>query len=374
MSSWTTEVAPCRTTVPRQSAAVSPPPTMTTSLPAAVTGGRARSPSWTRLACGRYSIAWWTPASSRPGTGRSRQAVAPVAMTTASWPAASSAAPRSPPTVTPVRKAVPSARSWPMRRSRWRFSILNSGMPYRSRPPTRSARSSTSTVWPARVSCWAAARPAGPEPTTATEWPSRRAGGSGRTRPASQAWSAMACSTSLMATGSALMARTQPVSQGAGHSRPVNSGKLSVACSRAAAAAQSSRWTRAFHSGMRLPSGQPWWQKGTPQSMHRPACSTASGSSSCPWWTSFQSLTRSGTGRQGCSRRSVVRNPRGSVIRPPVPPVTRPSPHGTPHVTGPDTRERGRPLTRGGEGAAVRHVRRTRGARQAFEPRLRRRR
>ena len=35
----------------------------------------------------------------------------------------------------------------------------------------RSARSNTTTSWPARVSCWAAARPAGPEPTTATFLP-----------------------------------------------------------------------------------------------------------------------------------------------------------------------------------------------------------
>ena len=35
----------------------------------------------------------------------------------------------------------------------------------------RSARSSTTTSWPARVSCWAAASPAGPEPTTATRLP-----------------------------------------------------------------------------------------------------------------------------------------------------------------------------------------------------------
>ena len=35
----------------------------------------------------------------------------------------------------------------------------------------RSARSSTTTSWPARVSCWAAASPAGPEPMTATRLP-----------------------------------------------------------------------------------------------------------------------------------------------------------------------------------------------------------
>ena len=78
-------------------------------------------------------------------------------------------------------------------------------------------------------------------------------------------------STCLMVTGSALMPSTQAVSHGAGHSRPVNSGKLLVACSRSTATRQSSRHTRSFHSGIRFPSGQPLWQNGMPQSMHRPA-------------------------------------------------------------------------------------------------------
>ena len=79
-------------------------------------------------------------------------------------------------------------------------------------------------------------------------------------------------STFLIVTGSWLMPSTQAVSHGAGHSRPVNSGKLLVACSRSIAPSQSSRQTRSFHSGMMLPSGQPWWQNGMPQSMQRPAC------------------------------------------------------------------------------------------------------
>jgi hypothetical protein len=78
-------------------------------------------------------------------------------------------------------------------------------------------------------------------------------------------------STCLMVTASSLMASTQAASQGAGHSVPVNSGKLFVACRRSAASAQSLRQTRLFHSGMRLPSGQPWWQNGIPQFIHRPA-------------------------------------------------------------------------------------------------------
>ena len=63
----------------------------------------------------------------------------------------------------------------------------------------------------------------------------------------------IATSTFLMVTGSWLMPSTQAVSHGAGHSRPVNSGKLLVACSRSIAPSQSSRQTRSFHSGMRLP-------------------------------------------------------------------------------------------------------------------------
>ena len=89
-------------------------------------------------------------------------------------------------------------------------------------------------------------------------------------------------STFLIVTGSWLMPSTQAVSHGAGHSRPVNSGKLLVACSRSMAPSQSSRQTRSFHSGMMLPSGQPWWQNGMPQSMHRPAWVVMIGSRARP--------------------------------------------------------------------------------------------
>ncbi len=92
----------------------------------------------------------------------------------------------------------------------------------------------------------------------------------------------IATSTFLMVTGSRLMPTTQAVSHGAGHNRPVNSGKLLVACSRSNASSQSPRQTRSFHSGIRLPSGQPVWQKGMPQSMQRPACSEMIGSSARP--------------------------------------------------------------------------------------------
>ncbi len=126
-------------------------------------------------------------------------------------------------------------------------------------------------MWPARVSCWAAASPAGPEPITATVRPESHSGGCGRTARDSHARSMIETSTFLMVTGSWLMPSTQDVSHGAGQSRPVNSGKLLVAWRRSMAPSQSSRQTRSFHSGMMLPSGQPWWQNGMPQSMQRPA-------------------------------------------------------------------------------------------------------
>ena len=97
------------------------------------------------------------------------------------------------------------------------------------------------TRCPARVSCCAAASPAGPEPTTATENPDSDAGGSGTTPPDAHARSMISTSTCLIVTGSALMPSTHADSHGAGQSRPVNSGKLLVACSRSAAASQSER-------------------------------------------------------------------------------------------------------------------------------------
>ena len=97
------------------------------------------------------------------------------------------------------------------------------------------------TSWPTRVSCWAAASPAGPDPTTATFLPVFVAGGCGTTQPRSQAWSIVCSSTCLIVTASLLIARTHAASHGAGHSVPVNSGKLFVACSRSIASRHSSR-------------------------------------------------------------------------------------------------------------------------------------
>ena len=101
----------------------------------------------------------------------------------------------------------------------------------------------------------------------------RSEGGCGSTMPSAKARSTIETSTCLIVTGSVLRASTQAASHGAGQIHPVNSGKLLVACSRSLAVAQSSRATYSFHSGMRLPSGQPLWQNATPQSMQRAACS-----------------------------------------------------------------------------------------------------
>ena len=86
-----------------------------------------------------------TPASSRPGTGRSREVSEPPVSTTASNCALSSSAETTvwasfvtlaagpsvgiAPTSTPVRKVTPSAVICSMRRSMCDFSILKSGMP-----------------------------------------------------------------------------------------------------------------------------------------------------------------------------------------------------------------------------------------------------
>ncbi len=87
-----------------------------------------------------------------------------------------------------------------------------------------------------------------------------------------------------------------------------------MACSRSLAALQSARETRSFHSGIRLPSGQASWQKGTPQSIQRSAWAPMIGSSAPGTWTSCQSRTRSSAGLRGHSSRGVVRKPLGSAM------------------------------------------------------------
>ena len=141
-----------------------------------------------------------------------------------------------------------------------------------------SLRSNTVTAWPARASCCAAARPAGPEPTTATVLPVLTGAGRGTTQPSAHARSMIACSIDLMPTGASLMLSVHASSHGAGQTRPVNSGKLLVESRTANAFFQSARYTRSLKSGMMLLTGQPLLQNGVPQSMQRALCTFASSS------------------------------------------------------------------------------------------------
>src|SRR6266568_653228 len=273
-------------------------------------------PATTRFAGTRCSIARCTPARWRPGaSGMSRPTSAPAASRIASWRARSTATGTSTPTAQLVTNSTRSARNCAKRRSMCRFSSLKSGMPYRISPPSSSSRSYTVTACPARASCCAAASPAGPEPTTATDRPEDSGAGCGVTYPRSKARLMISTSTCLMVTADPpLMASTQAASHGAGQSRPVNSGKLFVACNCSMAYCHCPVRTRSFQSGIRLPSGQPWWQNGTPQSMQRVACSRIS-SSDADGYTSRQSWMRTGTGRRVGSLRSYLRKPCGSGTR-----------------------------------------------------------
>src|SRR3954449_2675290 len=218
------------------------------------------------------------------------------------------------PTSTPRRRSIPSPTSCSTRRSTTVFSILKSGTPKRTRPPAASSRSNSVTAWPSRRSCCAAAMPAGPLPTTATGRPVSTCGGLGVTQPSDHARLTIAFSICLIVTASpSRISSTHDASHGAGHRRPVNSGKLFVACSWRIASSQRPRYTRSFQSGMRLPSGQPLWQNGTPHSMQRAPCSASS--RSLRWRTnSLKSCTRSLGSRSGTPTRWIFKNAPSSPI------------------------------------------------------------
>mmetsp|Transcript_51253 Transcript_51253/g.111215 ORF Transcript_51253/g.111215 Transcript_51253/m.111215 type:complete len:299 (+) Transcript_51253:441-1337(+) len=286
-----TLLAPWRTAVPMQSLPVSPPPMTTTVLPAAsITGGADGSflefphhcrhplptcpPSSRALVfLVRNSMARCTPLCSRPGTScMSRATVAPTESSKASnWsrtisavgpmlrPPSRAASPM-PPMLPfgPVTKVMPSSRMMLTRRCTTSIlSVFMLGTPYIMSPPMRSARSYTVTLWPILLSWSAAARPAGPEPTIPTVFPVRKVGGMARIQPISYALSMMLSSTDLMPTGSSMMPSTQAPSHGAGQTRPVNSGKLFVCIKRLKACCHCPVRTSSFHSGIKLPSGQP---------------------------------------------------------------------------------------------------------------------
>ena len=72
------------------------------------------------------------------------------------------------------------------------------------------------------------AKPAGPEPITATFFPVLTLGFLGLTNPFSKAISIICFSISSIVTAGWLIPNTQALSHGAGQIRPVNSGKLLV--------------------------------------------------------------------------------------------------------------------------------------------------
>ncbi|MNC20457.1 hypothetical protein D3C75_684050 [compost metagenome] len=154
-------------------------------------------------------------------------------------------------------KLIPSAASKSTRRCTTFLSSFIVGIPYVSSPPMRSLRSNTVTVCPALLSCAAAASPAGPEPTIAIFLPVRFSGGLGTTQPSSKPLSTIASSIVLMVTGCPIRPTVQEPSHGAGQILPVNSGKLFVLCRRSSASFQSPRYTKLFHSGIKLCTGQP---------------------------------------------------------------------------------------------------------------------
>ena len=104
----------------------------------------------------------------------------------------------------------------------------------------RSLFSNTVTEWPARASCWAQARPAGPEPTTATVLPVFF--GADGLDPAFFPGAVHDLAFNGF-DGDRIVLNVQgaAASQGAGQMRPVNSGKLLVECRFSIAARHWSR-------------------------------------------------------------------------------------------------------------------------------------
>ena len=171
------------------------------------------------------------PSKSRPGTSISRGNSEPPVMTIASYSFNISSTVMLIPTSVLDLKLTPSASIWESLRSIKCFSILKSGMPYLSKPPRRAFRSYRVTLWPTRASCCEHARPAGPDPTTATFLPVFFRDILGSIHPSSQPRSIIAHSILFIVTGLSVIFKVHAASQGAGHILPVNSGKLLVECS-----------------------------------------------------------------------------------------------------------------------------------------------
>ena len=86
----------------------------------------------------------------------------------------------------------------------------------------------------------------------------------------------------LMVTGGSLIPSTQLPSHGAGQTLPVNSGKLLVCSRRYRASCHRPLCTRSFHSGIKLPSGQPIHHRVVgPHEKHLQDCADSMGSFGC---------------------------------------------------------------------------------------------
>ena len=233
ISSCVTDSAPCLMDVPIQSEPVSPPPITTTFLlVASISLVVVGTPSLETLlfCCGKNSIAKWTPSKSLPSTGKSLGCSEPPERTIASYSSSKSSIEISTPILIPYLKIVPSPSSWLMRLSITCFSILKSGIPYLNNPPALLFFSKTVTSWPALVSCWAQASPAGPAPIIATFFSVLFFIICGLIQPSSKPLSIIAHSIVLIETGSSYKLSVHAASHGAGHILPVNSGKLLVEC------------------------------------------------------------------------------------------------------------------------------------------------
>ncbi len=158
-----TSGTPRRRAIRAQSTAVKPPPRITTRGP--------RGGALPALAPNRNPRPGRTPGRSSPGTSTRRGRWQPMASTTASWRAPRSSRVTSRPSRVAVFTSIRSARIAATSRRTTSRGNRKAGIASSGRPPHSSAASSNVTRWPSRHRWNAAARPAGPPPTTATVRP-----------------------------------------------------------------------------------------------------------------------------------------------------------------------------------------------------------
>ena len=231
------------------------------------------SPCCTRLPHGRYSIAWYMPVNSRPGTGRSRHAVAPPASTTASN--CCDLADRHVLADVRVRRGtrVPSALH--LRDAAVEVALLHLelGDAVAQQPADAvGALEHGHVVTGARELLRGREARPGPLPTTATRLPVLRVDDDRRDQPSSHA-AVDDLDLDLLDRDRRLVDAEH--ARGFARRRAQPAGELGEVVGRVQALDRrvpTSRYTRSFHSGMRFPSGQPVWQNGMPQSMQRAPC------------------------------------------------------------------------------------------------------